>query len=376
MDAAPFKVDVPQAAIDDLHARLSRTRWPDELPGCGWAYGVPLEHVKRLAELWRTRYDWRTWERRLNSYPQFTTEIDGQIVHFVHVRSGRPGALPLILTQGWPGSVVEYLDVIEPLSNPRAESGAAAAFDLVIPSLPGFAFSGPTREPGWGPDRVARAWVALMHGLGYDRYGAVGTDWGSHISPLVGRFDPDSVVGVHVTQMYLYPSGDEEELSAFAEEDLQAMLSLKWFNDNLSAYDALQSQQPQTLAFALTDSPAGLLAWLCQVYREGVDDEFVLTNASIYWLTETAASAARIYYENAHASRRPEGPTTTPTGLAMFSNDFRTFRTLAARAHGNLVHWSEFDVAGHWAAHQAPEVWAADVRKFFGSLARRRRREA
>ncbi len=374
MEAKPFRIEIPQAALDDLHARLAGTRWPEELPGAGWRYGVPLAHVRRLAEYWRTGYDWRAWEAKLNTYPQLMTEIDGQRIHFLHVRSPRSDALPLILTHGWPGSVVEYLNAVDPLTSPEKHGGSPAdAFHLVIPSLPGFGFSGPTREPGWNPDRIARAWIALMHGLGYDRYGAVGNDWGSFVSPQVGRFDPDHVVGVHVTQMFLTPSGDPAEIAGFPPEDLRALESLRWLHENMSAYSTLQSQQPQTLAFALSDSPAGLLAWLCQLYREGIDDDFVLTEASIYWLTGTIASSARIYYENAHGPQ-PTEPTTTPIGLAMFRNDWRTFRTLALRAHRNLVHWADYDVGGHWAAHQVPDVWAADVRTFFGPLRRSKER--
>src|SRR5258708_5000701 len=188
----PYTVHVAQSALDELQARLARTSWPDELPGVEWRYGVPVNYVKRLTDYWRTGYDWRRWEARLNAYPQFTTEIDGQNIHFLHVRSPEANALPLVLTHGWPGSIIEFLDIIGPLTDPAAHGADPAdAFHLVIPSLPGFGFSGPTHEPGWGPDRIARAWIALMHGLGYDRYGAVGNDWGSFISPQVGRFDPD-----------------------------------------------------------------------------------------------------------------------------------------------------------------------------------------
>ena len=372
-----FHINIDQAALDDLQERLARTRWPDELPDTGWRYGVPLSYVRRLVDYWRTGYDWHQWEAKLNAYPQFTTEIDGQNIHFMHVRSPEPEALPLILTHGWPGSIVEYLKVIEPLTNPRAYgrpsagSGQASAdaFHLVIPSLPGFGFSGPTHEPGWNPDRIARAWVKLMHGLGYERYGAVGNDWGSIISPEIGRFDPEHVVGVHVTQMFLTPSGDPAEFVDPTPDDLKVMEGLEWFHQNMSAYDALQRQQPQTLAFTLTDSPMGLLAWFCQIYREGedIDDDFVLTNASLYWLTETINSSMRIYYENAHADQ-PTEPTTTPIALAMFRDDWRTFRRLAERAHKNIVQWSEYDTGGHYAAHQVPELFVGDVRRFFHSL--------
>ncbi|MBI1881240.1 MAG: epoxide hydrolase [Chloroflexi bacterium] len=368
MNIQPFSLNIAQAALDDLQDRLARMRWPDELPGVGWSYGVPLNYVRRLVDYWRNGYDWRKWEAKINAYPQFTTEIDGQNIHFLHVRSSEPDALPLILTHGWPGSFIEYFNTIDLLANPGAHGGDPAdAFHLVIPSVPGFGFSGPTHEPGWNPDRIARAWVELMHGLGYSRYGAVGNDWGSDISLQVGRFDPDHVVGVHVTQIFLFPSGDPAELANPKPEDIRALESLQWLKENLSAYDYLQREQPQTLAFALVDSPVGLLTWFAQIYRDGVDDDFVLTNATLYWLTGTVASAARIYYEAAHAGH-PTEPTITPTGLAMFHNDFRTFRTLAERAHKNLIHWSEYDQGGHYAAHQVPNLFIGDVWKFFRSL--------
>lgn len=366
MDIQPFTARVSPADLNDLRLRLEHIRWPDELPDVGWSYGVPISYVRRLVDHWRSGYDWRQWEARLNTYPQFVTEMDGQRIHFLHVRSPRADALPLILTHGWPGSVVEYLRVIDLLTTPPQPD--ESAFHLIIPSLPGFGFSGPTREPGWNIDRIARCWVRLMHGLGYGRYGAVGNDWGSEISLQVGRLDPDHVVGVHVTQIVLPPPTDPAELVAtLPPEDVRALENLQWFNDNLSAYHTFQAQQPQTLAFALADSPAGWVAWVSQLYRDGIDDDFVLTNASLYWLTGTVASALRIYYEDAR-SPRCLAPTTTPTGLAMFRNDYRTFRTLATRIYKNLCHWSEFDLGGHWAAHQVPEVWTEDVRTFFRSL--------
>lgn len=249
MNIQPFHVSIPQTALDDLQDRLIRARWPSELPGVGWQYGVPMDYVRRLADYWRNGYNWRVWEAKLNTYPQFTTEIDGQNIHFLHVRSPEPDALPLVLTHGWPGSVFEYFRVIEPLTNPVSRGADATdAFHLVIPSVPGFGFSGPTHEPGWNPDRIARAWIELVHGLGYDLYGAAGNDWGSIISPQIGRFDPDHVVGTHVTQIFLAPSGDPDELVDPTPEELIARESFEWFKKNMSAYDTLQSQQPQTLA--------------------------------------------------------------------------------------------------------------------------------
>ena len=371
MNIQPFHANIPQSALDDLRDRLARARWPESLPGVGWTYGVPPEYVRRLYEHWCDGYDWRKWEAKLNAYPQFRAEIDGQTIHFLHVRSPEPDALPLIVTHGWPGSVFEWLRVIDPLTNPRVYGvDPKEAYHLVIPSLPGFGFSGPTREPGWGPDRIARAWVELMHGLGYDRYGVVGNDWGSIISPQLGRIVPDRVVGTHVTQIFLSPdsppAGAPDILSNPTPEELTALKGQNWFKENMAAYDWLQGQQPQTLSYALADSPLGLLAWFCLIYRdgEGIDDDFVLTNTTLYWLTNTIASAARIYYERDHTPLNL-APSAVPLALAMFRDDGRAFRRLAEHVYTNIAQWNLYDTGGHYAAHQVPEVWLADVRRFF-----------
>lgn len=365
MKFEPFYANIPQIALDELREHLACIRWPDELPGVGWQYGVPSSYVRRLVEHWNNGYDWRSWEAKLNSYPQFTTEIDGQKIHFLHVRSPEPDARPLILTHGWPGSVFEYIKVIDHLSNPKAYgSDPQDAFHLVIPSLPGFGFSGPTHEPGWNPGRIARAWIELMHGLGYERYGAVGNDWGTHISLLMGQLAPHHIIGTHVTQIFMTPSG---ELTDPTPEEQQALESLQWFEKNMAAYDKFQSQQPQTLAFALTNSFVGFLAWICQIYREGIEDDFVLTHACLYWLTGTIASSARIYYEYAHMEPVTE-PNMTPVGLTMFRDDFKSFRRLAEQVHKNIIQWAEYDTSGHYAAYQVPDLLASEVRNFFRSL--------
>lgn len=366
MSVKPFKINIPQEDLDGLQERLKRTRWTNEIPGSGSDYGVSLERVKKLVEYWRNGYDWRAWEAKLNSYPQFTIEIDGQNIHFLHIKSPEPNALPLILTHGWPGTVVEYLDVIGPLTNPRAHGGdLAVAFDLVIPSLPGFGFSGPTTERGWGTQRTAKAWVELMSRLGYERYGAVGNDGGSMISPEVGRFDPEHVVGVHVTQIFSFPSGDPTEFEGMTQDELAAMEVLKWFWENLGAFNMLHSQQPQTLAHAISDSPVGLLAWNGQLFADDLDDDFVLTNTAIYWFTGTAGSSIRFYYENAKAEQ-PTEPTTVPIGLAAASTgDFQSIRRFAERDHKNIVSWNVLDGGGHYTAHQAPDLLVGDIREFF-----------
>ncbi|HML22290.1 MAG TPA: epoxide hydrolase [Aggregatilinea sp.] len=368
MDLKPFRITVPQAELDDLRNRLANTRWPDELPGARWDYGVPLAYVKDLAAYWQNGYDWRAWETKLNSYPQYTTTLDGQTIHFLHVQSSEPDALPLIVTHGWPGSVVEYLDVIEPLTNPRAHGGDPAdAFHLIIPSIPGYGFSGPTREAGWNQYRIARAWAALMAGLGYTRYGAVGNDAGSMISPELGRIDPEHVVGVHVTQIFSFPSGDPAEMANLTPEEQSHLETLQWFYQNKMSFNILMSQQPQTLAYALLDSPAGLLAWNAQLLGEDLDADFALTNVMLYWLSRTAGSAARLYYENARATA-PTEPTTIPIGVAAFGGDFSGIRRFAERDHKNIVHWSQFDHGGHFAAHKVPGLLSGDIRAFFRGL--------
>lgn len=362
----PFRVEVPQATLDDLADRLRRALWPSELPGVGDAYGVPGDRVRSLARHWLEEFDWRAFEAKLNAFPQFVTEIDGEDIHFLHVRSSRPDATPLVLTHGWPGSVVEYLDVIAPLTEPAADQ---PAFHVVVPSLPGFGFSGPTRSTGWNRYRTAAAWVELMHRLGYERYGAVGNDGGSMISPEMGRLDPEGVIGVHVTQVFSFPSGDPAEFADLSEADMAALQHLQWFMDNKFSFNQLHSQQPQTLAYAITDSPIGLLGWNAQLFDENLDAEFVVANVAVHWLTGTAGSAIRFYYEDAHTTEHPTGPTTTPLGLAMFAGDFQSIRRFADRDHKNIVSWNSYDGAGgHYAAHGATDVLVADIRGFYAQL--------
>lgn len=355
----PFHVEIPQSDLDDLAERLGRVRWPDELPGVDWAYGVPLDYVRELVEYWRTSYDWRAQEARINEHPQFVTSIDGQQVHFLHVRSPDPDALPLIATHGWPMSVVEYLDLIGPLTDD---------FHLVIPSIPGVGFSGPTHEPGWDTRRIASAWAELMRRLGYERYGAHGNDAGSLISPELGRLDRDHVVGVHVTQLFSFPSGDPSEFEGMSDEDMAALAFLQDFSARGGlAYNAYQSAQPQTLAYALQDSPVGWLAWVTQLFTRAVDPDYIITNAAIYWLTNTVGSSIRRYYEEARAEP-PAEPTSTPTGVAIFAEDFQSIRRFADRDHANIVRWTRYDRGSHFSPHDAPDLLVADLREFFRSL--------
>jgi pimeloyl-ACP methyl ester carboxylesterase len=379
----PFRIDISQADLDDLHERLARTRWPDELPGVGWTRGVPLGYLRELVGYWADGYDWRKHEARLNEFPQFTTTIDGANVHFLHVRSPEPDALPLILTPGWPGSIVEFLQVIGPLTNPRAHGGDPGdAFHLVIPSIPGYGFSGPTRQAGWTTSRVAKAWAELMARLGYQRYGAQGGDWGAFVAPELGRLDPDHVVGVHVNAATFgfIPFGpvDPEELATFTDAEKQRLERLNTSTAGPgNGYFEVQAHRPQTLAYALTDSPVGQLAWIVEKFKEwshpsaqlpeeAVDRDQLLTNVMLYWLTGTANSSARLYYENLHAGSFGQQPATTPTGVAVFAEDY-AIRRYGERGN-NIVHWTEFDRGGHFAAMEAPDLLVGDVRTFFRSL--------
>ena len=366
-EVTPFRIEVPDADLRDLRERLGRTRWPEAETVADWSQGVPLAYLRELCGYWAEAYDWRATEARLNALPQFRTELDGLGIHFLHVRSPHPGALPLVITHGWPGSVVEFLKVIGPLTDPTAHGGDAAdAFHLVIPSLPGFGFSGPTSEPGWDAARTARAWAELMRRLGYDRYGAHGNDAGAIVAPHQGRVDPDHVVGVHVNQVFSFPSGDPAELAGLTPQELGYLAFLQGFVER-AVHDKLQAAQPQTLAHALADSPAGQLAWSGQLFGDALSKDHVLTNVATYWLTNTAASAARFYYENHHADQ-PTAPTTVPMGLASFAFDFRPIRRFAQRDHANIVSWSEFDRGSHWAAHDAPDLLTSDLRQFFARL--------
>jgi len=370
-----FRIDIPQAEIDDLHNRLARTRWPSELPGVGWSRGVPLGYLKGLAEYWQTGYDWREWEAKLNEFPQFMTEIDGQQVHFLHVLSPEPDALPLVITHGWPGSVVEFMKIIGPLTDPRFHGGDPAdAFHVVAPSIPGFGFSGPTHETGWSPQRVATAWVELMRRLGYERYGAQGGDTGAVVSPELGRIDPEHVIGVHVNGLLTFPSGDSAELADLSEAEQARLAEMEQSSQDASGYAVIQATRPQTLAYGLTDSPAGQLAWIVEMFKawtdpaaalpeNAVDRDQMLTDVSLYWLTGTAGSSAQIYYEGRDAWGQPVERSEVPTGAAVFPRD-TSIRSIAEREH-NIVHWSEFDRGGHFAAMEAPELLIEDVRTFF-----------
>jgi len=376
----PFRVDVPEAVLADLRERLTRTRWPDELPDAGWTRGVPLAYLKELADYWRTAYDWREHEASLNQIPQFTTTIDGANVHFLHVRSPEPDALPLIVTHGWPGSVVEFLDIIGPLTDPRRYGGDPAdAFHLVVPSIPGFGFSGPAREAGWDVPRIARAWAELMRRLNYRRYGAQGGDWGFEIARELGIADAAHVAGVHLSTMLTPPSADTAEEAALTEDDKARLAQFARAEREMSGYEKVQETRPQTLSYALTDSPVGQLAWIVEKFKEWTDStdlpedavsrDRLLTNVMLYWLTATAGSSAGLYYETFHSASQPHpNRSTTPTGVAVFAGDVALPVRRIAERDNHIVRWSEFDRGGHFAAMEEPDLFADDVRAFFHQL--------
>jgi pimeloyl-ACP methyl ester carboxylesterase len=375
-----FRVDVPGAALDDLRERLARTRWPEATPDTGWARGVPLAYLKELTAYWRDGYDWRRHEARLNEIPQFTTTVDGANLHFLHARSPEPDALPLIVTHGWPGSVVEFLDVIGPLTDPRRHGGDPAdAFHLVVPSIPGFGLSGPACGTGWDVPRIARAWAELMRRLRYPRYGAQGGDWGYAISRELGIVDADHVVGVHLNSLITPPPADPADRAVLSADDHARLDRFARAEPEMSGYQKIQGTRPLTIAYALTDSPVGQLAWIVEKFKEWTDSrvvpgnavprDLVLTNVMLYWLTATAGSSAGLYYETFHPAAPPSPrPSTTPTGVAVFGGDVALPVRRIAANDNNIVHWSEYERGGHFAALEEPDLFTGDVRAFFRTL--------
>ncbi|MEU1545424.1 epoxide hydrolase family protein [Nocardia sp. NPDC005745] len=377
----PFRIDIPQADLDDLRSRVARTRWIDDLPGVGWERGVPTAYLRELAGYWAEKFDWRAAEAELNAYPQFTTIVSGQNVHFLHVRSARAEATPLLLLHGWPSSVADFRDMIGPLTDPAAYGAPdAPAFHLVIPSLPGHGFSGPITEPGWNDGRIAAALAELMARLGYDRYGVQGGDHGAFIAPALGRIDAEHVLGVHVNALVTFPTGDPADMAALTDAEKARLGAMKKFQDDGSAYMNLKGSRPNTIAQLLADSPTGQLGWIVEKYREwtdrshalpeqAVDLDRLLTTVSIYWFTDTARSVANLYYERFHDATmfapKPKG--TVPTGVAVFKDGDYAIRRFAEHTH-NITHWSEYYSGGHFPALEVPELLTGDVREFFRSL--------
>jgi epoxide hydrolase len=373
----PFRIEIPEAQLVDLADRIDRTRWPDEPRDIGWTRGVPLEYLRGLAEYWRTNFDWRMQEEWLNEIPQFTTTIDGQTVHFLHVRSPEEDALPLIATHGWPGSFVELRDLVGPLTNPVSHGADPAdAFHLVVPSVPGYAFSLPKHDTGWTDARVAKTWSQLMTQLGYEHYGAHGGDFGAKVSRQLGLLEPDRVVGVHLTEITGSPSREEADMANPAEK--KSVEASERYQRELSGYAYLQSTRPQTLAYSLSDSPVGQLAWIVEKFRDWTDSseepedainrDQMLTIVTLYWLTCSGGSSAHVYADGAASWFAEEEPSTVPTGVALFPRNITyPIRRIAERKN-KIVHWTEFDRGGHFPAMEQPDLLVDDLRTFFRPL--------
>jgi pimeloyl-ACP methyl ester carboxylesterase len=376
MDIRPFRIAVPDADIADLHARLDRTRWPDEINDGDWGWGTPLPWLRELTAHWRDGFDWRAQEARLNALPQFIADIDGQDIHFVHLRGKGENPMPLLLIHGWPGSFVEFEKIAPLLTDPGGEGGLS--FDLVIPSLPGFGFSGRPTAPGMSPAAIGGLFAKLMAGLGYDRYGAQGGDWGAAIATAVAQAAPRQVAGIHLNLIIRLLAAPPSE--GLSEAERQYLADLARWGEAEGGYSHIQGTRPQTLGYALTDSPVGLAAWIGEKFRVWSDcggdpwqcytpDE-LLTNISIYWFTGTAASSLRIYKERALAAPQvaPGQRIATPMGHARFPREiFRPPREWAERLY-DVRHWTEMPRGGHFAAMEQPELLAGDVRAFFRAL--------
>jgi pimeloyl-ACP methyl ester carboxylesterase len=383
-----FSVDVPEADLTDLRDRLRRTRWPDPETAGGWEQGAPLDYTRELCRYWLEDYDWPAARDRLNGFPQFTTAIDGLDIHFLHVRSPHENAVPLVLTHGWPGSVVEFRKVIGPLTDPVAHGGDAAdAFHVVCPSLPGFGFSGKPDSAGWNAERIADAWDELMGRLGYARYGAQGGDWGYLVTMNLGRRHPDHVLGIHLNMVIARPPGNPSRNGAsssgasggvssdqLSERERDALAAEDSYRDHDSGYAKIQSTRPQAVGYGLVDSPAALCAWITEKFRAWSDcdgdpgtvftrDE-LLDNIMLYWLPATGASSARIYWESFR--HRNTDPVPVPAGCTVFPKDIhRPPRHWAEPQFPDLRYWSEPDRGGHFAAFERPETFVSEVRAAF-----------
>lgn len=373
----PFRIAVGDDVLDDLKARLRKTRWPEaELVG-DWSQGAPLKWIQEVCRYWADTYDWRAREALLNRFTQFTTPIDGLDIHFIHARSPHETAMPLIITHGWPGSIVEFHKVIEPLVNPTAHGGNAAdAFHVVCPSLPGFGFSAKPTTTGWGVDRIAKAWVALMDRLGYARYGAQGGDWGSAVTSSLGALDPGHCLGIHITlAMGSLPKVEGKPTS----QEARALEGIKHYTDWDSGYSKQQSTRPQTLGYGLTDSPTGQAAWILEKFWAWTDcdghpenvlgrDE-LLDNVMLYWVTATAASSARLYWESFRPGSRALDKITVPTGVAVYPKEIVTpVRHWMEDRYTDIRHWREMPKGGHFAAFEQPALFVEDVRAYFRTL--------
>ena len=375
----PFRVEFPQADLDDLKARLANTRWPDQLGDAGWDYGAERDYVRALCETWERDFDWRAWEAKLNAYEQGVTTIDGHPLHFLHARSKHDDAFPLLITHGWPGSILEFLDLLPMLTDPEAHGGSAdQAFHVVCPSMPGYGLSGPTTDRGWDPQRIGEAEIELMKRLGYERYGAQGGDWGAIVTTQIGRLDPEHCAGIHLNMVMALPQeAAEGELTE--KEQARLAYSAEFTNEG-TGYQAIQGTKPQTLAYGLTDSPAGLAGWIVEKFQAWSDckgdpetvftRDQLLANITLYWLTGTINSSTRLYYEVRKSGRAgfTQGRVEIPVGCASFPKELYNAPRKWAEAHYNITHWSEFDSGGHFAAMEKPGLLAEDLRTFFATV--------
>ena len=376
----PFRVEVPDADLEDLQDRLHRTRWPDQIPGSDWTYGADLATIRTLAERWTDGYDWRAYEAEVNAFDQGIATIDGQRIHFLHARSPEPDAIPLIMTHGWPGSIAEFRQVIGPLVDPVAHGGNAEdAFHLVVPSLPGYGFSGPTTEPGWDVRRVARAFATLMAALGYDRYGAQGGDWGSMVSRQLGTVDPEHLIGIHVNMIIGFGTGGDDDRADLSAVEASQLARFDDYMTTGNGYVSIQSTRPQTLAYGLVDSPVGLLGWITEKLWAWTDNDGdvlaavppdeQLTNVAIYWFTGTAGSSARLYYESMRTGAMlPPAFPDVPLGVAAFPKEIVGCRRRWVEQDYDIRRWTEMERGGHFAALEEPDLLVDEVREFFRPL--------
>ena len=373
----PFEIQVSDAELSDLKERLARTRWPEAETVSDWSQGIPLAYVQELCAYWRDGYDWRAVEARINALPQFVTTIDGVDVHFLHVRSPQEDAKPLVLTHGWPGSIVEFLKVIGPLSDPAAHGGDGAdAFHLVIPSIPGYGFSGKPTKTGWGVQRVAHAWAALMARLGYASYFAQGGDWGAGITVAIGLQDAEHCAGIHTNMPTVGP--DRDTMDDLTEQEQDAIKAQQFYQDWDSGYSKQQSTRPQTLGYGLTDSPAGQAAWIvekfyqwtdCQGHPENVlSRDELLDNVMMYWVGACGASSARLYWES-FGRGGGGGDITVPSGVSMFPKEiFRASKRWVERRFKDLRYYNTLDRGGHFAAFEQPELFVGELRACFRTM--------
>lgn len=372
----PFRLAIPDADLADLRARLERTRWPERETVADDSQGVRLAAAQALCAYWRDSYDWRRCEAQLNALGQFRTVIDGLGIHFLHVRSSEPDALPLILTHGWPGSVVEFLKVIGPLTDPVAHGGKAEdAFHVVVPSLPGYGFSDKPTQAGWSVERIASAWITLMRRLGYDRFAAQGGDWGSAVTSAMAAIRPPELAAIHLNLVIAPPTPDD--LAALSDAETASLARLKWFSKHGSGYSAIQGTRPQTLGYGLTDSPAGQATWIHEKLTEWMDCggdplsvvsyDDMLDNIMLYWLPANAASSARLYWES--IANFAAAPTDLPVGCSIFPGEITCpSRAWAERKYPNLVHWGELERGGHFAAFEQPDLFVSEVRAAFRTV--------